>query len=89
MTHAARYARSARKRAQRAQARNLVNNLLDVNRMHIEKEELTKYLTQIVEILRPLNINLNAPALTPIEIAYFHITSLIMRLNIDEVTIRR
>lgn len=55
----------------------------------MDKEETIKSLAQIIEILRPLNINLNAPALTPTETAYFHICSLYAYLNIDEIAIGR
>lgn len=55
----------------------------------MDKKIVIESLAQIIEILRPLNIRLDAPALTPVEIAYFHITSLYMRLNIDEIAIGR
>ncbi len=55
----------------------------------MDKEETIKSLAQIIEILRPLNIKLNAPALTPIETAYFHICALYTYLNIDEIRIGR
>lgn len=51
----------------------------------MDKKTQLESLKQIIEILRPLNISLNAPAQTPIETAYFHICSLYARLSIDEV----
>jgi len=55
----------------------------------MSKKETIKCLLQIIEILRPLNIKLDAPAQTPIEIAYFHICALYTYLNVDEITISR
>lgn len=49
----------------------------------MDKATLLESLRQIIEIMRPLNFNLNAPAQTPAEVAYFHICSLYARLNIE------
>lgn len=55
----------------------------------MDREQTIKCLRQVIEILRPLNINLNAPAQTPIETAYFHICALYTYLNVDAITISR
>ena len=55
----------------------------------MDKQETIKSLKQIIEILRPLNISLSAPALTPIETAYFHICALYTYLSVDAITISR
>ena len=55
----------------------------------MDKEETIKSLAQIIEILRPLNINLNAPAVTPVETAYFHICALYTYLNVDAIAVSR
>ena len=55
----------------------------------MDKQETIKSLAQIIDILRPLNIKLDAPALTPIETAYFHICALYTYLSIDEIAIGR
>jgi hypothetical protein len=60
---------------------------ITTNRM--DKQETIKSLAQIIEIMRPLNIKLDAPALTPVETAYFHICALYTYLSIDEIAIGR
>ncbi len=55
----------------------------------MDKEQTIKCLKQVIEILRPLNINLNAPAMTPIETAYFHICALYTYLNVDAIEVSR
>jgi hypothetical protein len=55
----------------------------------MDREQTIKCLRQVIEILRPLNIKLDAPAQTPIETAYFHICALYTYLNVDAITISR
>jgi hypothetical protein len=55
----------------------------------MDKQETLKSLRQIIEIMRPLNISLSAPALTPVETAYFHICALYTYLSVDEIRIGR
>jgi len=55
----------------------------------MEKKETIKSITQIIDILPTLNSKLDAPALTPIETAYFHICALYTYLSIDEIAIGR
>jgi energy-converting hydrogenase Eha subunit E len=55
----------------------------------MDREQTIKCLSQVIEILRPLNINLNAPAVTPVETAYFHICALYTYLNVDAITVSR